>query len=102
VYIDATLNVGIFGLLLLLMLITSIGWQLFRLSYRSSASQSERSLAMELSLAYTIIIIMSMESGKITTHPMLSFLALLGFAEFVRRRNKIRNTQPQVVEVSSG
>jgi O-antigen ligase len=95
VYIDTMLNIGFWGLSLLLMLVGLVGWQLFRSVYRSSATQSERSLAMELSLAYTIVVISSMESGNITTHPMLSFLILLGFAEFLRRRNKIQSVQPR-------
>jgi O-antigen ligase len=90
VYVDALLNVGVFGLSVLLILIALIGWQLFRSVYRSSATRPERDLAMELSLAYMIIVILSMESGNITVHPMLPFLTLLGFAEFLRRRGQNR------------
>ncbi len=100
VFIDAMLNIGVLGPLLILILIGLVGWQLYRSVYRSSATQSERFLAMELSLAYTIIVISSMESGNIITHPMLSFLAVLGFAEFLRRRHKIRNVRTESVEVS--
>ncbi len=98
-YIDATLNLGVLGLLLLLIVVASIGWILFRAVYRSSAAQPESYLAMELFLAYTIVVIGSMESGAVITHPMLSFLILLGFAEFLRRRNKIENVEQRVVEV---
>ena len=87
-YVDATLNIGIWGFLLLVILVFSIGWVLFRSVHRSSLKQSERYLAMELSLAYTVVIIRSMESGNLITHPMLAFLALLSFAEFLRRRDK--------------
>jgi O-antigen ligase len=88
-YVDAMLNVGVLGLLLLVFLIVAIGWILFRSVYRLSSEHPERYLAMELCLAYTIVVMSSMESGAIITHPMLSFLVLLGFAEFIRRRNKI-------------
>ena len=100
-YIDAMLNIGVLGLLLLLVLVASIGWMLFRSVYRASATPSESYLAMELSLAFTIIVISSMESGAIITHPMLSFLILLAFAEFLRRRHKIRNVQPQLIELTA-
>jgi O-antigen ligase len=102
VYIDAMLNVGVWGLLLLLWLVGLVGWQLFRSVYRSSATQSERSLATELSLAYSIVVISSMESGNITTHPMLSFLVVLGFAEFLRRRNKIYPVYQSAVSGATG
>ena len=77
------------------------GWQLLRSIYRSSSSAVERSLAMELFLAYVIVVISSMESGNITTHPMLSFLIVLGFAEFLRRRNKFRNIRLQSVPIAT-
>jgi O-antigen ligase len=96
-YIDAMLNIGVLGLLLLLVLVALVGWQLLRSIYRSSATRSESYLAMELFLAYTIIAVSSMESGAIITHPMLSFLVLLAFAEFIRRRSKIWHIQPQPI-----
>ena len=40
VYLDAMLNIGIWGLLLLLPLLGLIAWQFLRLIYRSSAPQS--------------------------------------------------------------
>jgi O-antigen ligase len=101
VYLDAMLNIGVWGLLLLLVLLGLVGWQLLRSIYRSSSSAMERSLAMELFLAYVIVVISSMESGNITTHPMLSFLIVLGFAEFLRRRNKFRNIRLQSVPITT-
>jgi O-antigen ligase len=101
VYIDALLNIGALGLLLLLILIVLIGWTLFRSVYRSSVTQSESYLAMELCLAYTIIVISSIESGAIITHPMLSFLTLLAFAEFLRRRNNAGTIQDRVTELAT-
>lgn len=100
VYIDAMLNIGVLGLVLILGLVIAVGWQLFRSVYRSSSTPAEKSLAMELSLAYTIIFIVNMESGAIIQHPMMSFLLVLGFAEFLRRRHKFQDVQPQVVEVT--
>jgi O-Antigen ligase len=88
IYIDAMLNIGILGPVLILILVALVGWQLFRTVYRSSSTPMERSLAMEMSLAYTIIVIVNMESGGIIQHPMMAFLVLLGFAEFLRRRHK--------------
>jgi O-antigen ligase len=101
VYIDAMLNIGVLGLLLILVLVASVGWQLFRSVYRSSATPAERSLAMELCLAYTIVLIVNMESGAIIQHPMMSFLVLLGFAEFLRRRHKFTIVQPQVIQLTA-
>jgi O-antigen ligase len=101
VYLDAMLNIGVWGLLLLLVLLGLVGWQLLRSIYRSSSSAMERSLAMELFVTYVIVVISSMESGNITTHPMLSFLIVLGFAEFLRRRNKFRNIRLQSVPITT-
>ena len=90
-YIDTTLNPGIPGLLLLLVLVISVGWLLFRSANRFALLPSENYLAIELSLAYTVILVRSVESGNLITHPMLEFLTLLAFAEFLRRRNRVHH-----------
>jgi O-antigen ligase len=85
-YFDSLLNIGVFGLAILLIVLIRVGYLLFQSTRDSRLSESENYLALELLIAFIVVAIRSIESSNVITHPMFSFLTILGFAEFLRRR----------------
>jgi O-antigen ligase len=83
-YIDGALNIGIGGALILLFVAVWVGRSLFRSIDRSELWRPESCLALEMFLALIIILVGSLESGNLVTHPPLSFLIVLGAAEVLR------------------
>jgi O-antigen ligase len=94
-YIDGALNIGVGGPLILLVVVLLVGRSLFRSIDRSEMWRPESCLALEMFIAFVIILVSSLESGNLVTHPPLSFLIVLGAAEVLRleRRNLLRTSQ---------
>jgi O-antigen ligase len=88
-YFDSLLNLGLFGLVILLIVLILVGTLLYRSIRDSRLSASENYLALEMFLAFTVVLIRSFESSSILTHPMLAFLTIVGAAEFLRRRRQL-------------
>jgi O-antigen ligase len=85
-YFDSLLNIGVFGLAILLIVLIRVGYLLFQSTRNSRLSDSENYLALELFIAFIVVAIRSIESSNVITHPMFSTMTLLGCAEFLRRR----------------
>jgi len=88
-YIDSLLNIGVLGFLLLVVVVFLVGRSLFRSVRDSRLSQAENYLALEMFIVFIVVSIRSVESSNLITHPMIGFLTLLGFAEFLRRRRNL-------------
>lgn len=88
-YFDSLLNLGVFGLVILLIVLILVGTLLYRSIRDSRLLASENYLALEIFLAFTVVLIRSFESSNLITHPMLAFLTIVGVAEFLRRRRQL-------------
>ena len=87
-YFDSLVNLGAFGLAILLIVLIVVGTLLYRSIRDSRLLASENYLAIEIFVAFTVVLIRSFESSNLITHPMLAFLTILGVAEFLRRRRQ--------------
>jgi O-antigen ligase len=88
-YIDSLLNIGLLGFLLLVVVVFLVGRSLLRSVRDSRLSQAENYLALEMFIVFIVVSIRSVESSNLITHPMIGFLTVLGFAEFLRRRRNL-------------
>jgi O-antigen ligase len=87
-FIDGALDIGVFGPLILLVILLVAGWVLFRSINGSGLLKPESYLALEMFMALTVLVVRSVESSNLTTHPMLSFLTIVGAAQVLRHERK--------------
>ncbi len=86
--IESFLDIGIWGPLVLVVVLAGIWWSLFRSSRSPLLTQPEKHLSVEILMAATIVSIRCVVAGNITSHASIAFLTVLGCAEFLRRRMK--------------
>src|SRR4029077_5357841 len=86
--VESFLDIGIWGPAVLIIVLLSIAWYLFRSLRTPSPIPSENHLAVELLAVLSIIIVRSFFTGNITGHSAIAFLTVLGCAEYFRRRGK--------------
>jgi O-antigen ligase len=80
-YIDSALNIGIAGPIILLIVVFATGRSLWKSIDTSDLSRPDSYLALEMFLGFVIMMVISMESSNLITHPPLAFLAMLGAAQ---------------------
>ena len=85
-YIDSLLDLGILGPLLIIIVLGSAVWFLYRATRGYHVAASDRPLSIEMLLVLTVIIVRSFVTSNIVGHPPLAFLTVIGFVEVARRR----------------
>jgi O-antigen ligase len=93
-YVDGALDIGVCGPIILITALLSIGWNLVKSIDGADLSRPDSALALEMLLAFTVLLIRSVESSNLTTQPMLSFLVILGAAEVLRRERRSLLVEP--------
>jgi O-antigen ligase len=88
-YLEVIVGTGIWGLIPLVVALAATWWLILRF-VRNSSDPEERQLAHEALAILALLTLRSVTNNMITVHPPLAFLAILGFAEFVRRRRNAR------------
>lgn len=87
--LEPLLDTGMFGLLFILMALLSTWWYLNR-GFRSHCLEpTERLLAGECMAVLGVITFRCFFVSNLIRHPAFSFLAILGFAELIRRHLKM-------------
>jgi O-antigen ligase len=89
--IESFLDIGIWGPLVLVIVMVGIWWSLLRSSRSPLLTESQRHLSVEILMAATIVSIRCVVAGNITSHAPLAFLTILACAEFLRRTMKSPN-----------
>ena len=84
--VESFLDIGIWGPAVIIVVLVSIAWYLFRSSRTAFPILAENHLAVEILLALSVIVVRCFFTGNITGHPAIAFLTILGCAEFFRRR----------------
>src|SRR5579872_4415220 len=84
-YMEVIVGTGIWGLIPLLVALAGTWWLLVKY-VRDPADSQEAQLAHEGLAILALVTFRSVFNNQMTWHPALPFLAVLGFAEFVRRR----------------
>jgi O-antigen ligase len=87
-FVESFLDIGIWGPAVLIIVLTSIAWYLFRSSRTPLSLLAENHFAVEILLALSVIVVRCFFTGNITGHPAIAFLTILGCAELLRRRRK--------------
>lgn len=86
-YLEVIVGTGIWGLIPLIAALAGTWWLLWRF-IRESADSESRQLAYEGLAILALLTFRSIFNNMMTIHPPLPFLAILGCAEFLRRRRK--------------
>jgi len=86
-YMETILGTGFWGLLPLMVILAGTWFVLLRALYRSALSPPERQLAMEAVAVLSLLTVRTAFMDVMTLHPALHYLAVVGFAELLRRRN---------------
>lgn len=80
------MGTGIWGPLLILASLLGTWWVLVRLIRRLPSASLEYQLAVEAIAVLGILSVRSVVMGVIASHPPYQYLAVLGYAEYLRRR----------------
>jgi O-antigen ligase len=86
-YLEVIVGTGIWGMIPLIAALAGTWWLLWRF-VRNSADPQERQLAYESVIVLALLTFRSVFNNMMTIHPPLPFLAVVGYAEFLRRRRK--------------
>lgn len=84
--VESFLDIGLWGPLLILIVLGSITWYLVRTLRNPLPSQAETHFAVEMLLVLSVLFVRSFFTGNIVGHPAIAFLTVLGCAELLRRR----------------
>jgi O-antigen ligase len=93
-WVQPLIDIGIPGFLVLLTAITTLWISLMKACRQSLADPATRRLLVEALCVMTIIQIRSFFTGNLITHDAMTFLVVLGCAEFGRRFTKLRQANP--------
>lgn len=109
-YLSMIVGTGFWGLILFLVALIGTWWFLTRYLHHSTAMSMEQQLAYEAIVVLGLLTVRSIFMTMLTWHPPLHYLAILGYAEFLRRRrlravpvssHVIRDRVPQFEPVPS-
>lgn len=89
-FIDCALDIGVVGVIIVLLLVILVGWMLYRNTKNSRPWSVQSAMAVEMFVAFIVLMIRSVESSNLITHPMLSFLTIIGAAEMLRHLRQER------------
>ena len=96
-FIDCALDIGIVGVIIVLVLVVLVGWMLYRNTKNSRPWTLQSAMAVEMFIAFIVLMIRSVESSNLITHPMLSFLTIIGAAEMFRHARQERRAPVPMV-----
>jgi O-antigen ligase len=98
-FAELLVGTGVLGLALALIVLLGTWWALFRALRNSSLGTSERQLLVGAIGVLGVISTRSLFTNNLFNHPPLMFFAILGYAEFLRRR-RVGNTGCAIVKDS--
>src|SRR4029077_9164065 len=85
-FAELMVGTGLLGVILAVIVLLGTWWALFGAFRNSSLETSERQLVIEAIGVFGVISTRSVFTSNLFSHPPLMFLAILGYAEFLRRR----------------
>jgi len=87
-YLETIVGTGVWGMIALLVTLAAVGWLLLRYVRDRDLDPYARQLAYEGLAIFAFLLFRSIFNDTFGYHPALHFLAILGFAEYLRRRRK--------------
>lgn len=109
-YLEMIIGTGIWGIILFIVALLGTWWFLTKYLRHSTAMGVEQQLAYEAIVVLALLTFRSIFMTMLTWHPPLHYLAILGYAEFLRRSriravpastHVIREPAPQLEVVAS-
>lgn len=85
---EALVDTGIIGVMLLLVTLFGAWWYLISGIRSRRLDSTEKAIAIECLAVMAVLTVRCSVSSTLISHPALPFLAIVGYAEFVRRRLK--------------
>jgi O-antigen ligase len=87
-YLDVLVGTSIWGMIPFIVALLGTWWLLLRYVRNSSSNPQAHQLAYEGLVVLALLTFRSVFMTMLTWHPPLHFLAILGYAEYVRRRRR--------------
>ena len=91
-YLEMIVGTGIWGLIPFLIALIGVWWFLIRYLRHSTVRKMDQQLAYEAVAVLGLLSFRSIFMTMLTWHPPLHYLAILGYAEYLRRRRLRPNT----------
>ncbi len=88
-FLEVLLGTSLWGLIPLLVAFGGAWWLLMRHGWTATAGSASRALAMETLGVLGVITVRSVFTVKFVWHPALLFLAVVGYAEVLRRSTRL-------------
>jgi O-antigen ligase len=85
-YVETLVGIGIWGPLLIILGLLGTWWILFRYIGRFPSTSLERQLAIEAIAVLGVLTVRTTVMGVIMSQPPIQYFAILGYAEYLRRR----------------
>jgi len=85
-YVEVLVGIGFWGPLFLIAGLIGTWWVLIKYSHRLPAASLERQLAVEAIAVLGVLTVRSTVMGVIMSQPPIQYFAVLGYAEYLRRR----------------
>jgi O-antigen ligase len=86
--VETLVDTGVIGVFLIVIALLGTWWYLYRGIKSRRLDYTEKSIAIECLAVIAVLTVRSGVSSTLISHPALPFLAVVGYAEFVRRRLK--------------
>jgi len=86
-YLEVLVGTSIWGMIPLLVALAATWWLILRYA-RHPWNPEERQLAVEALVILAMLTLRSVFNNMFTWHPPLPFLAILGYAEYLRRKRQ--------------
>jgi len=85
-WVEILVGTSFWGVLALAIVVMASGWFLYRGALSRRLRRLERDMALECAGVWTMLTLHSFFNDEFTMHPPLMFLAVIGYAELLRRR----------------
>ena len=89
-YLEVLFGTSFWGLIAVVAALLGTWWWLLRVLRSGARGSEERGLTLEAIGVLSVVTVRSFFTSHLVAHPSLSFLLVLGCAEFLRRRWKLR------------
>lgn len=85
-YLEVLLGTGFWGLVPVLLALLGTWWMLMRFLKRSFVDGTDRALIVEALAVLSVVSVRSVFMTSLIWHPSLTFLMVVGYAEYLRRK----------------
>lgn len=100
-YVETLVGLGVWGPLLIIAGLIATWWVLLKYFRKFPAMSLERQLIVEAVAVLGVLTVRTTVMGVIMSQPPIQYFAVLGYAEYLRRRFANRPTEPEPVTINA-